>query len=190
MQPDAKLLVVVNTASGGRAPPGRIRGVPAEFSTSNERDALASFLDRQRDALVRKVRGVSDADARRAPTASSLSLLGLLKHSAVWEDRWFQGIVAGRPLPDGWPAHKSPIPDEDFLVGDQDTVEQWVARYEEAAETSRQIVAAMELGHSCARTDVIDCNLRCVLLHMIEETARHAGHADLIRETLDGSRGM
>jgi hypothetical protein len=171
-------------------PPDSIRSVPAEFSTLNERDALASFLDRQRAALVRKVRGVSDADARRAPTASSLSLLGLLKHSAVWEDRWFQGIVAGRPLPDGWPEHKSPIPDEDFLVGDQDTVEQWVARYEEAAETSRQIAADMELGESCARTDVIDCNLRCVLLHMIEETARHAGHADLIRETLDGSRGM
>lgn len=82
------------------------------------------------------------------------------------------------------------IPDGDFLVDDRDTVEQWVARYEEAAETSRQIVDAMELDHSCARTDIIDRNLRGVLLHLIEETARHAGHADLIRETLDGSRGM
>lgn len=162
----------------------------AEFFIGNERDALVGFLDRQRDALVRKVRGVSDADARRAPTASSLSLLGLLKHSAVWEGRWFQGIVAGRPLPDGWPEHESPIQDEDFLIGDTDTVELWVARYEEAAETSRQIVAAMELDDSCARRDIIECNVRCVLLHMIEETARHAGHADLIRETLDGSRGM
>jgi hypothetical protein len=164
--------------------------VSAEFSTANERDALAGFLDRQRDALIRKVRGVSDADARRAPTASSLTLLGLIKHSAMWEGRWFQGVVAGRPLPDGWPAQESPIPDEDFLVDDGDTVEQWVARYEQAAEMSRQIVAAMELDDSCARADIIDCNVRCVLLHMIEETARHAGHADLIRETLDGSRGM
>jgi uncharacterized damage-inducible protein DinB len=164
--------------------------VPADFSTLNERDALTTFLDRQRDALLRKVRGVSDADARRAPTASSLSLLGLLKHAAVYEDRWFQGIVAGRPLPDGWPEHKSPIPDDDFLVDDTDTVEQLAARYEEAAQTSRQIAAARDLGQSCVRTDVIDCNLRFVLLHMIEETARHAGHADLIRETLDGSRGM
>jgi hypothetical protein len=160
-----------------------------EFSTSNERDALTGFLDRQRDALVSKVRGVSDADARRAPTASSLSLLGLLKHGAVWEGRWFEGVVAGRPLPDGWPEHESPIPDEDFLVDERDTVEQWVARYEKAAETSRQIVAAVQLDDSCVRTDVIDCNVRSVLLHMIEETARHAGHADLIRETLDGSRG-
>ncbi|HEY3607842.1 MAG TPA: DUF664 domain-containing protein [Pseudonocardiaceae bacterium] len=161
-----------------------------EFTTANERDALTGFLDRQRDALIRKVRGVSDADARRAPTASSLSLLGLLKHSSVWEDRWFQGIVAGRSLADGWPERESPVPDDDFLVDDGDTVEQWVARYEEAAETSRRIVATMDLDRSCARPDIIDCNLRCVLLHLIEETARHAGHADIIRETLDGSRGM
>jgi Protein of unknown function (DUF664) len=164
--------------------------VPMEFSTANERDALAGFLDRQRDALVRKVRGVSDADARRAPTASSLSLLGLLKHSTVWEGRWFEGVVAGRPLPDGWPEHESAIPDETFVVDDGDTIEQWVARYEEAAQTSRQIVASMELDDSCVRKDIIDCNLRNVVLHLIEETARHAGHADLIRETLDGSRGQ
>ncbi len=164
--------------------------MPTEISTSNERDALTGFLDQQRDALVRTVRGISDADARRAPTVSSLSLLGLLKHSAVWEARWFQGIVAGHPLPDGWPERRSPIPDEDLLVGDVDTVEQWTARYEEAAETSRQIVAARALDQSCARPDVVDCNLRWVLLHMIEETARHAGHADLIRETLDGFRWM
>lgn len=161
-----------------------------DFSISNERDALAGFLDRQRDALVRKFRGVSDADARLAPTASSLSLLGLLKHSAAWEARWFQGVLAGRPLPDGWPERKSPIPDEEFLVYDGDTVEQWVARYQDAAETSRQIAAAMELDQSCARTDIIDYNLRGVLLHLIEETARHAGHADIIREAIDGSRGM
>jgi hypothetical protein len=161
-----------------------------KISTATERDALGGFLDRQRDALIRKVHGVSDADARRAPTASALSLLGLLKHSTVWEERWFRGVVAGRSLADGWPDHESSIPDEDFVVGDEDTVELWVARYREAAETSRSISAAMDLNAACARPDVVDCNLRMVLLHLIEETARHAGHADIIRETLDGSRGM
>jgi hypothetical protein len=163
--------------------------VSVELSTSNEREAFASFLDKQRDALIRKARGVSDIDARRAPTVSSLSLLGLLKHSAAWETRWFQGIVAGRSLPDGWPEQEAAMTDEDFATEDGDTIEQWVARYEEAAETSRQIAAAMDLDHPCARPDIIDCNLRCVLLHLIQVTARHAGHADLIRETLDGSRG-
>jgi hypothetical protein len=163
--------------------------VAVELSTSNERDALVTFLDKQRDALIRKARGVGDTDARRAPTVSSLSLVGLLKHSAVWEARWFQGVLAGRELPDGWPEQRSPISDQDFLVDEGDTVELWVARYEEAARTSRQIVDDMELDRRCARTDIIDCNVRYVLLHMIEETARHAGHADIIRETLDGSRG-
>lgn len=162
----------------------------AHFSTADERDALNGFLDQQRDALIRKIRGVDDIDARRTPTVSSMSLLGLLKHSTVWEQRWFQGVVAGRPLADGWPERESEIPDEDFLVPDGDTVELWLSRYEAAAETSRQIVAAMALDDACARSDIIDCNLRWVVLHLIEETARHAGHADIIREALDGSRGL
>ncbi|MEG8178756.1 DinB family protein [Nocardia terpenica] len=161
-----------------------------DFSPANERDALTGFLDKQRDALIRKARGVNDFDARRAPTTSSLSLLGLLKHLTVWEQRWFQGVVAGRPLPDGWPESRPQTPDLDFLVDEADTVAQWVSHYEHAVGVSRQIVAAMDLDHPCARTDIIDGNLRWVLLHLIEETARHVGHADIIRETLDGSRGL
>jgi uncharacterized damage-inducible protein DinB len=157
-----------------------------EFSTATEREALCGFLDQQRDALMRKVRGVSDADARTAPTASSLSLLGLLKHSALWERRWFQVIVAGRRFPGEWPEGT----EDDFAVGDEDTVEHWLLRYSDEAAVSRQITADMGLDDRCARHDWVDENLRWVLLHLIEETARHAGHADIIRETLDGSRGM
>jgi hypothetical protein len=164
--------------------------VARDYSKSGERDALAGFLDKQRDALLRKVSGVSEADARRTPTASALSLLSLLKHSALWEDRWFQCVVAGRALPGGWPDNESPVQDESFVLADGDTVEQWAARYEEAAQRSRETVAARELDQLCARADIIDCTVRYVVLHLIEETARHAGHADIIRETLDGSRGM
>lgn len=124
-----------------------------EFSTATERDALCGYLDQQRDALVRNVRGVGDADARTTPTASAMSLLGILKHSALWEARWFQFIVA-------------------------------------ESEVSRQITADMGLDDRCVRHDLVDENLRWVLLHLIEETARHAGHADIIRETIDGTRGM
>lgn len=160
----------------------------ATFSTATEREALCGSLDVQRDALVRKVRGVGDADARRAPTASALSLLGILRHSTLWEQRWFQGVVAGRPLADGWPERREPIA-HDFMVGDDDTVDHWIARYKEAAEESRTVVAGMGLDDRCARRELVDENVRWVLLHMIEETARHAGHADIIRETLDGSQG-
>jgi hypothetical protein len=158
------------------------------MNTSNERDGLATCLDRQRDAVVRKARGVADADARKAPTASSLSLLGLLRHLTVWEERWFHCVVGGRAPADGWPAEAAD--DEGFEVADGDTVELWIGRYQRAAGVSREIVAGLDLDQRCARPDIIDCNVRFVLLHLIEETARHAGHADIIRETLDGSRGM
>jgi hypothetical protein len=160
--------------------------VGVDFSTSSERQALCGFLDQQRDALMRKVQGVSDVDARKAPTASSLSLLGLLKHSALWERRWFQIIAAGRRFP----GDEFEGLADDFVVGDDDTVAGWLARYADEAAVSRQIAAAMELDDRCSRHDLVDENLRFVLLHMIEETARHAGHADIIRETLDGSQGM
>jgi len=164
--------------------------VSNEFRPDSERYALAAFLDVQRSALVRRAEGLSEVDARRVPTASALSLLSLLKHSAIWEERWFQGVVAGQPLADRWPEQESDIPDADFLLGDGDTVDQWLTRYRDASELSRGIVASRELNMACARADVLDCNVRWVILHLIEETARHAGHADIIREALDDSRGM
>jgi hypothetical protein len=79
---------------------------------------------------------------------------------------------------------------EDFVVDETDTVEQWVAYYREQIEQSRAVAASMDLDTRCPRTDLIKCNVRYVLFSMIEETARHAGHADIIRETLDGSIGI
>ena len=69
-------------------------------------------------------------------------------------------------------------------------VDGWVASYREQIEQSRAVVASMDLDSPCARTDIIECNVRYVMFHMIQETARHAGHADIIRETLDGSTGI
>jgi Protein of unknown function (DUF664) len=160
------------------------------FSTSTEREALCGFLDKQRAALVRKIEEVPEADARKIPTASSLSLLGLLKHNALWERRWFQIILAGRTFPDEWPAVEITDWDEDFRLGEEDTMEGWLAYYWEQVAVSREIVAAMDLDEPCADATLGHRNLRWVLLHMIEEVARHAGHADIIRETLDGSRGL
>ncbi|MEU8696581.1 DUF664 domain-containing protein [Streptomyces sp. NPDC048680] len=70
------------------------------------------------------------------------------------------------------------------------TVKHWTAYFEEQAATSREITAGLELDAPCGRADLMDRNLRWVLLHMIEETARHAGHADIIRESIDGSTGI
>jgi Protein of unknown function (DUF664) len=120
---------------------------------------------------------------------SALSLLGTVKHCAFWERRWFQVIMAGRRFPGEWPEGDYTGMAEDFVVDENDTVGQWVAYYREQIEQSRVIAASMDLDARCLRTDLVEANVRYVLFHMIEETARHAGHADIIRETVDGSRG-
>jgi hypothetical protein len=160
------------------------------FSIASEHEALSGFLDLQRAALVRKVQDVSEADARRAPTVSSLTLLGLVKHAASWERRWVQVVFAGLRLPDEWPEHRMDPGHDDFLLDDSDTVEGCIRRYQHEISLSRSIAASSDLSSPCARPEFAHLNLRWVLLHLIEETARHAGHADIIRESLDGSRGL
>jgi uncharacterized damage-inducible protein DinB len=155
----------------------------------SERQALEGFLDSQREAIIRKIEGLDDATARQAPTASALSLLGIVKHCGLWELRWLQVVVAGRRFPGEWPEGDYTGMAEDFVVDENDTVEQWAAYYREQIEQSRAIAASMDLDTPVARTDLVNGNLRYVLFHLIEETARHAGHADIIRETLDGSVG-
>ena len=168
--------------------------MPSEGSRSqtpgSEREALEGFLDAQRDAVNRKIEGLDDATARKAPTASALSLLGIVKHCGLWERRWVQVVMAGRKFPGEWPEIDYTGMAEDFVVDENDTVQQWVAYYRDQIEQSRAVAASMDLDTRCARPDIVETNLRCVLFHLIEETARHAGHADIIRETLDGSVGI
>jgi hypothetical protein len=176
-------------ARGGCGHVGTVRGMSTDaFSTATERDALCGFLDQARDALIRKIDGLSDADARKAATVSSLSLLSLIKHSAVWERRWFQIIFAGRSFPDEWPAVDEA--GATFALSDEDTVDSVLAYYREQIGVSREIIAGFDLDARCARPELVDQNLRWVAMHLIQETARHAGHADIIREAIDGSRGL
>ncbi len=162
----------------------------AKASPETERAGLCEFLDMQREALIEKVQGLSDDEARMTPTSSSLSLLSLIKHSAIWERRWFQVIVAGRSFRDEWPEVQSEEVDPTFRLTDEDTVETVVADYREQIAASQEILGNLDLDTPCAWPKMANLNLRWVALHMIEETARHAGHADIIRETIDGSRGV
>jgi hypothetical protein len=160
------------------------------LSPDTERAALCEFLDRQREALINKVQGLSEAEARRTATVSSLSILSVIKHSAIWEGRWFQEIVAGKGSPEQWSEVESEEVDPTFCVSDEDTVETVVAYYRDQIAASRKIVAGMDLDAPCVWPKLAHRSLRWIALHMIEETARHAGHADIIRETIDGSRGL
>jgi hypothetical protein len=154
---------------------------------ATERAGLSEFLGLQRDALIEKLHGVSDEAARCTPTVSSLTLMGLVKHSAVWERRWFQVVVAGRGFPGEWP-EVQPDDENGFRLAANDTVESVLAYYRGQIAASQEILTTHDLDAPCAWPDMAP-NLRWVAVHMIEETARHAGHADIIRETIDRAGG-
>jgi len=147
---------------------------------------LTTFLDEQRAAILRKLDGLSDIQAASTPTASSLSLLTIVKHLAYVERRWFELAVAGRDLPGLWPPDD---PSEETRIDPGDDVTSIRGLYERTIAESRAITAAVAGPDAACRPDDLGLNVRWILLHMIEETARHAGHADIIRETLDGSTG-
>jgi hypothetical protein len=153
-----------------------------------ERAGLCEFLNLQREALIEKLEGLSEVDARKAATVSSLSILALVKHCAIWERRWFQIIAAGRSFPDEWPVVRSDELDPSFRLTDEDTVDTVVTHYRQQITASDEIVSGLDLNTPCAWPETAHRNLRWAALHMIEETARHAGHADIIRETIDRSR--
>ena len=162
---------------------------------SDERTTLAEFLDYHRATLVGRIAGLDgDQMQARLPT-SSLTLGGLVKHLAYVEDSWFQETFLGRPLPApfrdvDWDAD----PDWEFHSAADDSPEELLALYAAACDRSRAVVAAapdldaLSVEES-RRPGEGRFSLRWILLHMIEETARHNGHADLLREAVDGVVG-
>jgi Protein of unknown function (DUF664) len=160
----------------------------AGVTPETERAGLRECLDLQREALIAKLAGLSEKEARRAATVSSLSLLGLVKHSAYWERMWFQVIAVGRGTDEEFSELDSEDGDRTFVLADLDTIESVVADYRTQIAASNEIIDHFDLDGSCEWPEMAHRSLRWVSLHMIEETARHAGHADIIRETIDGSR--
>jgi len=153
-------------------------------SVADERDALLTFLAQQRDALRAAVLGLSDEQARATPTASSLSLGGLLKHCARGERRWVIAGIAGEQLPGLWPPEDWAA---DFRLEPEETLAGVLHYYAETAERTEQVVTGIaDLGEPTALDK--EHSVRWVLLTLIKEIARHAGHADILREALDGQR--
>ena len=144
------------------------------------------FLDAQRDSVLRKLDGLTDAEAVSTPTASTLSLLAIVKHLAYVERRWFELTVAGRDLPGLWPPDD---PEEETRIDPGDDLGSVRALYERTIAESRAITAGVSGPDDRCHPDDLGLNVRWILLHMIEETARHAGHADIIRESIDGTTG-
>ncbi|MEU0399353.1 DinB family protein [Streptomyces sp. NPDC006197] len=153
---------------------------------------LAGFLADQRATLALKCAGLEDELARRSVEPSTLSLLGLVRHMADVERHWFREVLAGEE--DAGPLFSSPdSPDGDFDGASADpaaVTEAWEAWRAAVAYSDRFTAEAPHLDVSAQDGWRGEVSLRWVLIHMIEEYARHNGHADLLRERIDGTRGV
>ena len=162
-------------------------------SRGAEQLQLTAFLDYQRETLLLKAEGLTDAQLAQPLPTSSLTLGGLLNHLAYVEDTWFRVRFAGDPDDPLWGAVDwAADPDFDFRTAADVPGDELRRRYAEACARSRQVVAradGLDQRSAQARANGQYVDLRWVLLHLIEETARHAGHADLLREAIDGATG-
>ncbi len=170
---------MIFTSPVQRAMPNRV---------ADEREALTQQLDYHRATLLRKLEGLDDEAVRQPMTASGLSLLGLVKHLTETERGWFLEIFAGAS--DGESQSSDAEPDLDFRVTPEESAEVLARRYVMVCDQAREVVVDTELDRVVTTPWGAEVNLRAILLHMIQETARHNGHADIIRETIDGEVGQ
>jgi uncharacterized damage-inducible protein DinB len=158
-------------------------------NADDEKEQLLAFLEQQRKVLRLTAYGLTDSQARTRSTASPLTIAGLLKHVTKAENHWID-MVSGQAAP----------PDEDtydrgFSLSDNETLTGILLAHERTATRTEELVGGMSVeagvpvppGVPWFPSDIEAWTLRWVLLHLIEETARHAGHADIIRESIDGA---
>lgn len=156
--------------------------------TADDRASLTSFLQYQRETLSAKCAGLTTAQLREtAVPPSGLSLLGLVRHAAEVERIWFRTVWRGEIVPAHWPGESNgTFAEFDAVCADpQEAFSIW----HEECSRSRAIVQAAESLDATVHWRDQEFSLRYILTHMIEEYARHNGHADLLRERLDGRTG-
>ncbi len=169
--------------------------MPAQAApSSDERALLLAYIAQQRDGIRNAAYGLTDEQARLAPTVSSLTIGGLIKHVTDMEKGWIDLVLergGGGSQEDQQSAYA-----DNFRLGSDETLADALARYEEVAEETEAVVAEIaDLGQAVPvpkdvpwfPQGVEAWSVRWVLLHLIEEIARHAGHADIIRESIDGA---
>lgn len=159
----------------------------------SELGMLAQYLDHQRETMLRKTEGLTSEQMAQKHPPSELTLGGLLYHLSLVEENWMEARFAGLPDREPWASVDwDSDPNWEFLNAAHLEPEQLQSRYREACDRSRNIVSnATGLDELSVRAlrDERHFSLRWVLLHLIEETARHAGHADFLREAVDGTVG-
>ena len=159
---------------------------------ADERTTLAEALRCERLTLEMKCAGLdAEAMARRSVEPSTMSLLGLLRHMAEVERAWFRRRFAGNPdLPRRYQSEDDPDGDFNGAAPDPAVVDEAWAAWREECAFADEFIAGHDLGFVGTTGDGSALSLRELLVHMIEEYARHNGHADLLRERIDGRVGQ
>lgn len=160
---------------------------------ADEKQVLHHYLQMARDALLWKLDGLSDYDMRRPLTATGTNLLGLVKHLAIVEFGYF-GDTFGRPPEEPFPwAGREQEPNEDMFATADETGEEIMAMYRRATAHANATIEALSLDDTGTvpwwPDDINPVTLHWILVHMIAETQRHLGHADILREQIDGAVG-
>ena len=154
--------------------------------TGAEKESLKVSLDRHRDAILWKLEGLSDDDLRRQLVPSGTSLLGLVKHLGAVEYGWFCTTFghSTEPLPlrRGGPRGR-------LRIRPEETTEDVLAFYGRARAAADQVIGELDVEDTGTAWFGDTVTMRWVLIHMVEETARHAGHVDILRELIDGMAG-
>jgi uncharacterized damage-inducible protein DinB len=172
---------------------GTLEADPREGGTSlgDERATLVEFLRCQRLTLLLKCEGLEvEQLARHAVEPSTMSLLGLVRHMAEVERGWFRRRFAGQDAPERYQSEADPDGDFDGAVADPAVVDEAWAAWREGIAFAEQFVCDTDLGFVGHDGVGAAISLRELLVHMIEEYARHNGHADLLRERIDGRIGQ
>ena len=170
-----------------------VTDLPDIHRAPDERTALVEMLDYYRAVMLRKAEGLSDSQLAIQLPPSDLTLGGLLMHLALVEDSWFRATFLGGEIGEPWNGFDwESDPDWEFHHAHEYGAAVIIAQYAGSIARSRAVVDQAESLDALAARKTRDgdaINLRWILVHLIEEYARHAGHADLIRESIDGATG-
>jgi uncharacterized damage-inducible protein DinB len=156
-------------------------------AASDERTTLVDFLEFHRARVLWVIEGLDQAALARRFVSSSSTLGGIVKHLGRAEDLWFQQRLHGRPMPEPWAsAPFSDHPTWDFDSASQSSPEEIRDGYMQACVRSRESIEGLDLETLTVMKNIHgdQWNLRWLLIHMIEETAQHSGHLDILRELL------
>ncbi|HEY0902401.1 MAG TPA: DinB family protein [Marmoricola sp.] len=169
---------------------------------TTERDDILDLLTKHRGFLTFTVQGLSDEAARSTPTVSALSLGGLIKHVTAVERNWADFVVHGAANQPDWASvdWSNPPPEvvahqQAFVMGEDETLAEILAAYAEVAAATDELVRTVDLDSAHTVPEApwsaeTTWTARRAILHIVAETAQHAGHADILRETIDGQKTM